>query len=249
VLGPDGHGVHQHDNKKSLRDSLRVFGIVTKVVAPSFGTVLTGGMKRDVVDMRARKMGQNIIDTLDIHLTIHGAENVPRDRAVIYMSNHQSTLDIPILFAALPSPTLRMIAKKEMFKIPIWGTVLKSAEFIPIDRGNHEKAKASCDKATESLRSGVSIWMAPEGTRSKDGTVSELKKGGFHMAVQTGAPIVPVTITGTWAIMPPGTKKMRTGQAVHVEIGHPIDPRGKSVAELIPPVHSFLVQHARATVV
>ena len=98
------------------------------------------------------------IELLDVHLTVHGAERVPPDRAYVYMSNHQSHLDIPILYATLPSPTIRMLAKKELFQIPLWGRGLRAAEFVEVDRGNHSRAVKSIEHAAELIQNGVSIW-------------------------------------------------------------------------------------------
>ncbi|HEX3757196.1 MAG TPA: lysophospholipid acyltransferase family protein, partial [Kofleriaceae bacterium] len=102
-----------------------------------------------------------MVELLDIRLTAAGAESVP-PRSVVYMSNHQSHLDIPVLYATLPSPTIRMLAKAELFRIPLWGRGLRAAEFVEVDRGNHTRAVQSIDHAARLVRDGVSIWVAPE---------------------------------------------------------------------------------------
>ncbi|MEO7730482.1 MAG: lysophospholipid acyltransferase family protein, partial [Kofleriaceae bacterium] len=158
------------------------------------------------------------------------------------MSNHQSHLDIPMLYATLPSPSIRMLAKTELFKIPLWGRGLREAEFIEVDRSNHTSAVRSIDQAARLLRDGVSIYLAPEGTRSRDGRIGKLKKGGFHLAMGTGAPIVPVAIRGTITILPRGGKVMRSGQRVSVEIGQPIDVAGRDMSDLMSQVSDFLVK-------
>ena len=90
------------------------------------------------------------------------------------MSNHQSHLDIPMLYATLPSPTIRMLGKKELFQIPLWGRGLRAAEFIEVDRSNHSRAVQSIEHAAQLIRDGVSIYLAPEGTRSRDGHIGKL---------------------------------------------------------------------------
>jgi 1-acyl-sn-glycerol-3-phosphate acyltransferase len=180
---------------------------------------------------------------LGVRLTSHGAGQVPADEAVIYMSNHQSHLDIPMLYATLPSPTIRMLAKTELFRIPLWGRGLRAAEFIEVDRSNHQRAVESIDQAARAIGEGVSIWLAPEGTRSRDGRIGKLKKGGFHLARETGAPIVPVAIRGTLAILPRGERAMRTGQAVDVTIGAPIAVEGRELDDLASEVREFLVKN------
>jgi 1-acyl-sn-glycerol-3-phosphate acyltransferase len=92
------------------------------------------------------------------------------------------------------------------------------------------------------VRDGVSIWMAPEGTRSRDGTIGALKKGGFHLALETGTPIVPVAVRGTIDILPRGGRVMRTGQPVHVAIGAPIAVAGRDLPGLMAEVRDFLVR-------
>jgi 1-acyl-sn-glycerol-3-phosphate acyltransferase len=233
----------------SLIDSVRVLGAMARVTAPTLVEAARGSLARASIDERARWFGRRVVELLDIELTTSGAEHVP-PRAVVYMSNHQSHLDIPMLYAALPSPSIRMLAKTELFRIPLWGRGLREAEFVEVDRSNHASAVQSIDHAARLLRDGVSIYLAPEGTRSRDGRVGKLKKGGFHLALGTGAPIVPVAIRGTINILPRGGKVMRSGQRVSVQIGAPIDVAGRDMADLISQVSDFLmhnVENGRCT--
>jgi len=228
-----------------ITDSLRVLGAMARVTAPSIVDLARGRLDRGSVDERARWFGRRVVDLLGIELSVEGQDRVPQGRAYVYMSNHQSHLDIPMLYATLPSPTIRMLGKKELFEIPLWGQGLRAAEFIEVDRSNHARAVKSIEQAAALVRDGVSIYLAPEGTRSKDGTIGALKKGGFHLAIGTGAPIVPVAITGTNAILPPGGKSMRTGQPVHVVIGAPISVEGQAIEALMPIVKQFFEQNVR----
>jgi 1-acyl-sn-glycerol-3-phosphate acyltransferase len=159
------------------------------------------------------------------------------------MSNHQSHLDIPMLYATLPSPTIRMLAKKELFKIPVWGLGLRAAEFIEVDRSNHARAVQSIEHAARLVRDGVSIWIAPEGTRSRDGRIGPLKKGGFHLAQDTGTPIVPVAIRGTIDVLPRGGRTMMPNLPVEVTIGAPIEVANRDLASLSDEVSGFLRAH------
>jgi 1-acyl-sn-glycerol-3-phosphate acyltransferase len=165
------------------------------------------------------------------------------DRAVVYLSNHQSHLDIPVLYATLPSPSIRMLAKTELFRIPLWGRGLRAAEFIEVDRANHARAMASIEQAARLLREGVSIYLAPEGTRSIDGRIGRLKKGGLHLAIATGAPIIPVAIRGTIDILSRGSRLMRSGQRVEVHIGRPIEVGERDIESLLAQVSEFLVHN------
>ena len=227
----------------SLIDSLRVVGAMARITAPSLLEVARGQLERTAIDERARWFGQRVVEVLDIDLDARGAERVPANRAYVYMSNHQSHLDIPVLYATLPSPTIRMLAKKELFQIPLWGRGLRAAEFIEVDRGNHARAVQSIEQAARLIRDGVSIYLAPEGTRSRDGRIGKLKKGGFHLAKETATPIVPVAIKGTIDILPRGTRVMHSGKRVEVTIGSPIDVTDRDLASLIDEVSQFFRQH------
>ena len=225
----------------SLLDSVRVFGAMAQISAPSILEMMRGDLARATIDERARWFGRRVVELLDIRLDARGAEQVPPGRAYVYMSNHQSHLDIPLLYATLPSPTIRMLAKTELFKIPLWGRGLRAAEFVEVDRSDHARAVRSIDQAAALVRDGVSIYLAPEGTRSRDGRIGLLKKGGFHLALGTGAPIVPVAVSGTLDILPRGSRAMRTGLPVRVRIGAPIPVESRDLEGLIQEVRGFLV--------
>jgi 1-acyl-sn-glycerol-3-phosphate acyltransferase len=226
----------------SLLDSVRVLGAMARITAPTLVDVARGSLARSAVDERARWFGRRVVELLDVQLIATGAEHVPA-RAVVYMSNHQSHLDIPILYATLPSPTIRMLAKAELFRIPLWGRAVRAAEFVEVDRSHHTRAVQSIQHAARLLRDGVSIYLAPEGTRSVDGRIGKLKKGGFHLALATGAAIVPVAIRGTIDILPRGGKVMRSGQPVSVQIGRPIEVAGRDMSDLMAQVSEFLVNN------
>jgi len=225
----------------SILDSVRVLGAMARVTAPLLVDVARGELRRDVVDDATRRFSRRVIDLLDVRLSATGAERVPPGRAYVYMSNHQSHLDIPVLYATLPSPTIRMLGKTELFQIPLWGRGLRAAEFIEVDRSNPVAARKSIDYAARLVKDGVSIYLAPEGTRSRDGRIGKLKKGGFHLALGTGTPIVPVAVDGTIGILPRGGKVMKKGQAVRVTIGAPIAVDGRDLDGLMAEVREFLV--------
>jgi 1-acyl-sn-glycerol-3-phosphate acyltransferase len=224
-------------------DSVRVLGAMARITAPSLVDIARGSLDRDAVDDRARWFGHRVIELLNVDLHATGADRVPPGRAYVYMSNHQSHLDIPILYATLPSPTIRMLAKKELFQIPVWGQAVRAAEFVEVDRSNHARAVQSIEAAARLIRDGVSIWIAPEGTRSLDGRIGKLKKGGFHLAIETQTPIVPVAIRGTIDMLPRGGKAMQKGKRVDVTIGAPIAVEGRELPSLMDEVARFLRNH------
>ena len=227
----------------SVIDSLRVMGAMARITAPSLVEVVRGTLTRANIDERARWFGHRVVELLDIDLVATGAERVPLDRAYVYMSNHQSHLDIPMLYATLPSPTIRMLGKTELFQIPLWGRGLRAAEFIEVDRDNHARAIESIHRARELIDDHVSIWIAPEGTRSRDGRIGKLKKGGFHLALDAHVPIVPVAIRGTIDVFKRGSKTMHRGKRVEVEIGAPISVEGRDVVGLMAEVETFFKTH------
>jgi 1-acyl-sn-glycerol-3-phosphate acyltransferase len=227
----------------SIIDSVRVLGAMARITAPTLVEAARGTLNRATVDERARYFSRRVIEVLEVDLVTTGTERVPPGRAYVYMSNHQSHLDIPMLYATLPSPTIRMLAKKELFQIPLWGQGLRAAEFIEVDRSNHARAVQSIEQAAALLRDGVSIWVAPEGTRSRDGRIGKLKKGGFHLAIDTATAIVPAAIRGTIDILPRGGKAMKTGQRVSVTVGAPIDVAGRTLESLMDEVREFLVKN------
>jgi len=168
-----------------------------------------------------RMWSRSILAASGIQVAVSGMERIDPARPYIFMSNHQSNFDIPVLLAHLPVQ-FRWLAKAELFKIPVFGRAMRGAGYISIDRADREAAFKSLGEASEAIRKGVAIMIFPEGTRSLDGTLKPFKKGGFVLAVDAGVPIVPVTIRGTHAIMAKRTWIIRP-RDVAVEVGEPID--------------------------
>jgi 1-acyl-sn-glycerol-3-phosphate acyltransferase len=137
------------------------------------------------------------------------------------MSNHLSNFDIPILLAFLPIQ-FRWLIKKELYKIPLFGFTLKRAGYIRIDRANRHSAIRSIKEAAAIIRNGVSIMIFPEGTRSKDGDLQSFKKGGFVLAVESGVPILPIVIHGTYGIMPKKQIRIIPGNVI-LEVCPPVE--------------------------
>ena len=148
----------------------------------------------------ARLWGKSILVVSRIKVSVKGLANIDPSSPYIYMPNHQSNFDIPVLLGHL-TVQFRWLAKMELFKIPIFGRAMRKAGYISIDRNDRESAFGSLEVAAKKIKSGVSVLIFPEGTRSRDGKIRSFKKGGFVMAVDAGVPIVPVVITGTRAIM------------------------------------------------
>lgn len=194
-----------------------------RVCAPTVVEAVRGRLTRDVCDRRLDEWSRNAIRLAEVNLEIEGLEHVARSPSNLLMSNHQSAYDIFTLFVAFPH-SMRMIAKKAMFSLPIMAGGMRAAGFIEIDRSNHQRAMAALERAKQVMASGIHVWIAPEGTRSDDGALLPFKKGGFVMAQQTGAPILPVTIDGSRDVLPAKDYRVRLGQRVKITFHEPVDP-------------------------
>ena len=184
---------------------------------------LTRTYNREYADSVLRWWSGVLLGAVGATWEVHNAQNaaVKPGRPHIIMANHRSYYDIPLSFVSLPG-SIRMLTKKEFFKVPIWGTGMKSAEFISIDRHDHEQALKDLDEARILMQSGIVLWVAPEGTRSRSGKLQEFKKGGFMLALQTGAVIIPVGIRGSETILPPDTFDFVLGRKIEVYVGEPV---------------------------
>jgi 1-acyl-sn-glycerol-3-phosphate acyltransferase len=144
-------------------------------------------------------------------------------RATLIMCNHSSLYDIPLTYAAFPDISIRMLAKKEMKKIPLMGKSMEMAGFPFIDRHNRQQAIQDMNKVREMLANDIVMWIAPEGTRSRTGQLAKFKKGGFITAIQAQATIIPIVIRGANQILPARTLQFSLEQEIYILIGQPID--------------------------
>jgi 1-acyl-sn-glycerol-3-phosphate acyltransferase len=226
----------------SIRGKLGTGLAIYKTLAISVPTVLDamlGRITRERCDVRLSSWAETVLRAAQVEVLVEGRERVPA-RPVIFMSNHGSHLDVPILYVACPG-SLRMVAKAELFRVPIWGRAMKDAGFISVDRsGDRAQAREAMREAGETIRGGVSVWIAPEGTRSRDGRIGKLKRGGFRLAIETGTPIVPVFIDGARQILPAGSRFLGDGGTVRVRFGEMIEVAGRSTDELLAQVDEFL---------
>jgi 1-acyl-sn-glycerol-3-phosphate acyltransferase len=170
---------------------------------------------------------------------IVGLDQLDQSATYIFMSNHVSNIDPPILCPLIPRRT-SILAKKEIWKIPILGKALDLAEIVPVERENRDAAIQSIRRAGEVMHHGINVTLFPEGTRSRDGRLLPFKKGPFHLAASTGFPIVPITILGTYEMMPKGSLIVRPGTATLV-FHPPMDPKQYySREELTQAVHNVI---------
>lgn len=160
-----------------------------------------------------------------VKLKITGLEKLDPQRQYIFMVNHQSNVDIPILVQSLPRYQLRWIAKKELVWVPFFGWAMWATKHITVDRARPIDAVKSLRRAKERIAAGISVVVFPEGTRSRDGQLQRFKKGGFFLAVETGTDVVPVTIIGSRKLLPFGSWQLRSG-TVEIAIESPISIAG-----------------------
>lgn len=168
-----------------------------------------------------------------IAIDVRGVENLSRGRSYIFMANHQSNIDIPVLVQSLLEFQLRWIAKKELLNVPVFGWAMRAGKHVAVDRADSAGALQSLEEARALVAAGVSIVVFPEGTRSRDGRLLPFKKGGFLLAVQTGADIVPVTILGSGTVLPSGEWRLRRG-SIAVFVDPPIAVGGYRPGKLKP---------------
>src|SRR5512142_1206091 len=147
----------------------------------------------------------------------------------IFMANHVSNIDPPV-FVPLIGRRVFILVKKELFRIPVLGYAMRKVRFIAVDRQNREAAVESVKQAIEVLRDGLSMMAYPEGTRSRDGKLLPFKKGPFHLAMDSGIPVVPVTIVGAHEVWPKGHFRITPG-TITIVFHAPIDPRAFSSRE------------------
>lgn len=165
-----------------------------------------------------------------IRVEVTGREHVPVDQACIFMSNHVSNLDPPALLPRIPGRTSAFL-KRSLMRIPVLGYGFRLGEFVPVDRdGRIESAQESAAVARRVLARGIHLTIFVEGTRSRDGRLLPFKKGPFFLAMESGAPCIPISIYGTERMMPKGSVAVRPGTA-HITFHAPIHPRNYSTRE------------------
>ncbi len=179
---------------------------------------------------------------LGIRLDASGIELVDKKESYVFMANHLSLIDGPLLFMLIPQ-FVRVLLKKEAFKIPVIGQAMKQVGFVPVDRKGLKGGKKSIDRATRMIKEkGFSFLIFPEGTRSRDGKLQPFKRGGFFLAVNSQVPIFPVSIKGSYALMPKGSLFAKKGN-VGVTFHPPVSVMGydrNNLSELMGKVRSII---------
>jgi 1-acyl-sn-glycerol-3-phosphate acyltransferase len=180
-------------------------------ITPYLAVCFLTGMEDQVISL-----GQRVVRLgcrfLRIELEVSGLDRLDPRATYIFMANHLSFLDGPVLAAVIDRP-VRIILKKSLFRIPILGAVMSFVEFVPVDRKRARGGQKSVRRAIRLVRElGYSFLVFPEGTRSRNGAIQPFRRGGFFLALESGAPIVPVTVRGTFELMPRGQWYARPGK-------------------------------------
>jgi 1-acyl-sn-glycerol-3-phosphate acyltransferase len=189
---------------RRLTGSIRVFAALAFTLLMAVSAILA-----NLLDLRRGRLfhvnnrvwAKGVVLLCGLRLSVRGLDKLDFTRNYVYVSNHASLLDIPAVIAGIPDQ-IRLVYKKELEKIPIFGWGLKWGSYIGIDRGNRADAMRSIEEAARKIHDGASVLLYAEGTRTMDGRLQTFKRGAFNLAVRSGVPVVPLTINGTFSILP-----------------------------------------------
>ena len=190
-----------------------------------------------------RLWGRSCLFFAGLKIQVQGAENIPYDRPAIYVSNHQSNFDIPIIYTGLPIQ-FRWIAKQELFRVPFFGLAMKRSGIVAIDRSNRRTTMHSIIVAAQRIKEGTSVVIFPEGTRTPDGRLQEFKKGALLIAAKAQVPVVPIAIHGSYQVQPKDRWRVNNGP-LQIEVLPPISTEGlksNDIDALTSKVHDLISQ-------
>lgn len=220
--------------------------IVTAIIAVVAFVTLPFNRNQKLYHRVGRVWSKLLLRICGVRVELHGAEHCAHGASVIYAANHASMLDIPVVIASVPDD-IRLVYKKELEKIPIFGWGLKYGSYIGIDRGRGTEARKSLEEAVDKIRRGASVLLFVEGTRTSDGNLQPFKRGAFNLAARSGVPVIPLTINGTYALVPKHSLRIRSG-TVHLHFDAPIRVEGaaserETESQLMERVRSAIESH------
>ncbi|MGB5581737.1 MAG: 1-acylglycerol-3-phosphate O-acyltransferase, partial [Woeseia sp.] len=205
--------------KEFVRTGL-VYGAFFSAALQIIPTLILNQSRREAVNLAVTTWGEFGSALAGIDVRIRGENYVWEQRPAVFLFNHQSAIDV-LIIAKLLRRDFNAIAKQEIALNPLVGPVFRVADTVFIDRRNHDKAIEALRPVVESLRSGMSLAIAPEGTRSNSDRLGPFKKGPFHIAMQAGVPIVPIVIHNASDVLPKGGFFVRPSK-VHVDVLPPV---------------------------
>lgn len=192
----------------------------------------------------ARGWARSTLKICGVKVHVRGLEKVDMKRNYVYVSNHASMFDIPAIIASIPDQ-IRIVFKKELHWIPIFGWGLKYGSYISIDRSRGPAAMKSLEEAVEKIRTGASVLLYAEGTRTLDGKLQTFKRGAFNLAVKAGVPVVPLTVNGSFTLLPKRSVVIHPGE-VGLVLESPIEIKGngkETELRLMEEVHTAIQKH------
>ena len=205
---------------RTLSAALRTFVLVPTfffyTLSQAAYVIWIGKRNRDSpkIEQTIQRWSRYCVRVPPVEMTVEGAEQVDPERRYVVVANHTSNFDIPVLFRAIPTP-IRFLAKKELYKIPILGPGMDTAGIVKVDRGGAVSTRQAInDAAKETYRRGYSLMVFAEGTRSRTGDMAPFHKGAVRLAIDNGADLLPVVISGTFDINPPGSWFVYPGRVV-----------------------------------
>lgn len=212
--------------------ALITLAVVTLVLASLAWLVALRNPASPVIEWIARRWAGSFLRVAGLTFEVEGRQHFQPGQSYVVVSNHLSNLDPMLHFLAVPVP-VRFLAKKEIYRIPIFGSAIRAIGVVETDRRGGRAAHAAINERVEEvlIAYGRSLVIYPEGTRSRTGELQPFKKGAFHLAVRFGMPVVPCVIHGTRQAWPPGSKLIRGGHA-RVRFFPPISTEGRSLAEV-----------------
>lgn len=206
----------------SYRSLAHAAWATAKISVPTVIDAALGKVDPNVCDARLAWWARAIVEEAEISITVEG--DVPEPRSLLLLSNHESLFDIPVLFVSFPHP-LRMVAKRELFSVPVWGRAMRDAGFVAVDRRRGSDARRRLLEEGEKLvASGRSLWMAPEGTRGDGRELLPFKSGAFELAREIGLPILPVSLDGTREVLGKHGRKVERRRPVTVTFHRVLEP-------------------------
>jgi 1-acyl-sn-glycerol-3-phosphate acyltransferase len=228
-----------------IRPVIALVTFVVETIILATVAVLSGVFDRsgETVFKIARLWSRLVLGVPGVRLNVVSRAELDPNRPYIFMCNHASMIDIWAGFVGLPV-SFRFIAKKQLARIPLFGWAMWAGRFIFIDRQNALAARRSIEEAARRIKAGQSVLIYPEGTRTRDGRLMPFKKGGFHLAIDSGTDIVPLAIDGTRVLMPRGAMLIRAGE-VRLQIGEPIPTAGLGPGDrerLVKQVHARIAE-------
>jgi 1-acyl-sn-glycerol-3-phosphate acyltransferase len=184
----------------------------------------------ELADKKAKEWARSLVKLTGSNVTVSGEENIPKDTAVLFVSNHQGNFDIPLLLGYIQKPKA-FISKIEVKKMPFIGTWMVQLNCLFMDRKNVRQSVKAINEGAQLLQNGTSLVIFPEGTRSKGDDMSEFKAGSFKLATKSGVPIIPVTINGSYKIMEQQGFWIKPA-SIHIKVHPPIYPQQNEAKDL-----------------